>query len=120
MHSAWPIKSDAGMNVSPRLQVEMMIKKESHSRLAPIQNTETNYLPSLKYKKYPNNSRNDGRSIASTFANVGAQTLSHAIRSRLILKNSYGMPREQTSTFKPVNPCEAKLATLRDYRRDQA
>ena len=108
---------------SPRVQFEMMIKKESESRLGVTKNTITNYIPTLKYEKYDklDNSRNQSRAAhESPFGRAGEQTLSTAVRSRLILKNSYGMPKERARNFKPTNTVEAKASIGRTPTRDAA
>jgi len=66
------------------------------------QNTQTNYKPALKYEKYDKiSSSNVGRRIIqeSPFGRAGVQTLSTACRGRLILKNSFGMPKESVKVF---------------------
>ena len=112
-----------GQGSSPRLQTETMLKKESQSKLRARHDSRSGHRPTLKYQKYGPNSRNNGitggRSVeGSTFGSVGAQTLSGAVRSRLILKGSYGMPKEVVPDFKPANLGEAKESLLRDPRRD--
>jgi len=77
----------------------------------------------LKYQKWGSNSRNNGisggRSVeGSTFGSIGAQTLTGAVRGRLILKGGYGMPKEATRDFRPGNLGEAKESLLRGPKRD--
>ena len=110
-------------STSPRQRVELMVKKESEAKIGVTQGIETNHKPALRYHR--NDSKNQtekaGRKThASPFGKVAAQTLSTAIRSRLVLKNSYGMPKETMQDFRQPNLGEAKRSMLRDHKRDPA
>lgn len=84
-----------------------MLKQESKSKLL-ASNTGENYNQVLKYTKFieaPINNnvskrfKSTGRPRVegSTFGKVYEQTLSCALKSRMILKNNYGMVKESSN-----------------------
>jgi len=41
------------------------------------------------------------------------------LKTRLLFKNNYGLPKEQDLSFKPTSRVEARNHISRDYRRDE-
>ena len=107
-----------------------MLKQESKGRLQ-VSNDYHGYKPVLKYQKFephkeeaPSKKKKRFQSVdrtkveGSTFGKVGAQTLSCALKGRMIISNSYGMEKETAKVFKSPNKGEAKQSILRSPHRD--
>ena len=97
---------------SPKINLERMLKQESKSRLL-ASNDHEGFRPVLKYQKFdphkvevPEKKKRRFQSVdrtkveGSTFGKVGAQTLSCALKTRMIVTNNYGMEKEKTKIFR--------------------
>jgi len=102
-----------------------MLKQESKGRLH-ASNDHDGYKPVLKYQKFephkleaPSKKKKRFQSVdrtkveGSTFGKVGAQTLSCALKGRMIISNNYGMEKETTRVFRSPNKGEAKQSLIR-------